>query len=85
MTEDILTPVLRALDRVKADRRLTEVAKASGVPTTTVVRIAARATPNPGVLAVQALFDYFAANEPGLLRKTIAKGAGKPQKESFHE
>jgi len=38
---------------------LVEISTITGVPLTTVKRIKTGYTPNPGVLQVQALYDYF--------------------------
>lgn len=42
---------------------LTEVSSGSGVPYETLKKIASGATPNPGVLHVQRLADYFQARD----------------------
>ena len=61
MNEQILPYVLQRLDTNKGQLR--QIAKATGVPYSTVSKIAQRVTPNPGVQSVQALADYFRSKE----------------------
>lgn len=55
--ETMLQFVLGRLDACRGKHR--EVAANSGVPYSTVKKIACRITPNPGVNHVQTLSDYF--------------------------
>jgi hypothetical protein len=57
MNEKMHDAVLRHLDKAKGKHR--EIAACSGVPYSTVRKIAQRVTSNPGIQPVQALFDYF--------------------------
>lgn len=56
-TEPLFDFVLRQLDANKG--RFRETAKNTGVPYSTLVKIAQRKIPNPGVNSIQALADYF--------------------------
>jgi len=56
-TEPILDYVLRKLAENKGSHR--EISKATGIPYGTLAKISQRTTPNPGVLHVQVLADYF--------------------------
>lgn len=56
-TEPMLDYVLRQLDASKGQFR--EISKDADVPYSTLVKIAQRVTPNPGVNSIQALADYF--------------------------
>lgn len=56
-TQNLLDYVLINLEANKGRHK--EIADASGVPYSTVAKIAQRVTPNPGVQSVQALADYF--------------------------
>ena len=51
--------VLDQLD--KARGTMPEVAAGAGIPYNTLVKIAQRRVPNPGVLTIQRLADYFRA------------------------
>lgn len=57
-TEPILVGVLRELTRTRG--RWAEVAKSSGVPYHTLVKIAQGAVTDPRISTVQMLVDYFA-------------------------
>ena len=57
--KSMLETVVAALNAAKGGWR--EIAEASGVPYSTLCKIAQRATENPGVAHVQALHDYFCA------------------------
>lgn len=63
--EPILNYVLRRLAESRG--RYKEIAERSGVPYSTLSKIAQRVTPNPGVLHVQALADYFRSAEPSVV------------------
>jgi len=56
--EPMLDTVLRRLNEEKGE--WPRVAEESGVPYQTITKIGGRFVRNPGVLTVQALFDYFA-------------------------
>ena len=55
--EPMLSYVLGQLDSHKG--QLKEIAKETEIPYSTLVKIAQRVTPNPGVNSIQALADYF--------------------------
>lgn len=55
----MLEDVLDCLDSAKGSHK--QVARDSGVPYSTVAKIAQRVTPNPGVNHVQRLYEYFQA------------------------
>ena len=61
-TEDqpLFEYVLDQLD--KARGRWPDVAAGAGIPYNTTVKIAQRRVPNPGVLTIQRLADYFRAH-----------------------
>lgn len=56
-TEPLLSYVLRRLEDAKGQHK--DIARESGVPYSTLTKIFQRVTPNPGVLHVQRLADYF--------------------------
>lgn len=56
-SEPILDYVLRNLDKNKGAHK--EIAELSGVPYSTLAKIAQRVTPNPGVQHIQSLADHF--------------------------
>ncbi len=56
-TKSMLETVIAALDARKGEWR--EIADASGVPYSTLCKIAQGVIPNPGVLGVQALYDFL--------------------------
>lgn len=62
-TETLLDYVLRRLDQSRGRHK--DIAAASGVPYSTLTKIHQRVTPNPGVLHVQRLADYFRSLEAG--------------------
>lgn len=57
MNISLLDSVLSNLKKSRGNWR--EVAKGSGVPYDTITKIAQGQSPNPGVLTVQKLADYF--------------------------
>ena len=67
-TKPMLETVRDALDATRGNWR--EIARESGMSYSTLCKIAQRVIPNPGVLGVQALYDYF--------RRTKSV-AGKPR------
>lgn len=83
-TEPLLAYVLRRLEETKGQHK--DIARDSGVPYSTLTKIFQRVTPNPGVLHVQRLADYFKALDgvgpvvaigtngevPALLPETVA-------------
>lgn len=73
MTTDLLDFVLARLDA--RDQPWTEIARCSGVPYSTLKKIAARITPNPGVQHVQRLANYFEGAPQGAA--TSAQSAGE--------
>lgn len=56
-TEPLFDYVLRQLDANKG--RFKEISNSTGFPYSTLVKIAQRKIPNPGVNSVQTLADYF--------------------------
>jgi len=77
MGVDLLTFVLSQLDL--REPAWTEVAQGSGVPYSTLKKIATRVTPNPGVLHVQRLARYF--TERAATTDVPAASAGAAAKE----
>lgn len=61
MQTNLLDYVLGQIDARKS--KLIVISRDSGVPYETLKKIAHRRTPNPGVLTVQMLADYFAQQE----------------------
>lgn len=57
MNEPLLDYVLRNLDDSRG--QIKSIAVETGIPYSTLAKIAQRVTPNPGVNHVQALADYF--------------------------
>ena len=61
MQTDILSFVLRELEKQKGNHR--QIAKASGVPYSTVTKISQGVTANPGIQSIQALANFFLAGK----------------------
>ena len=57
----MLTAVLASLNEAKGSWR--EISDASGVPYSTLCKIAQGSIENPGVAHIQSLFDYFRAEK----------------------
>jgi hypothetical protein len=59
MNVDLLKFVTEHLAKNRGKHR--EIAKATGVPYTTIRNISQGVTPNPGVVSVQAIYNFFVA------------------------
>lgn len=73
MNTNLLLFVLECLDRRVPN--WSEVSRVSGVPYSTLKKIATRVTPNPGVQHVQALADYFMSQEAEVARTSEVANA----------
>ena len=72
MQNNLLEFVLSQIDGRKS--KLIDISRESGVPYETLKKIAYRRTPNPGVLTVQALANYF--SPPQVDTAKAAEGQG---------
>ena len=64
-----------------AERKVpwTQVARDTGIPYETLKKIASRRTPNPGVLPVQTLADYFSKQFPSSTAPVVAVLSASPK------
>lgn len=59
------------LDRLDANKgRHKEISETTGISYSTISKIVQRVTPNPGVLVIQALADYFNLYDSRILTRT---------------
>lgn len=72
MQTNLLDYVLGQIDARRS--KLIVISRDSGVPYETLKKIAHRRTPNPGVLTVQQLADYFRRTHPDT--QASAEGQG---------